>query len=306
MTDRISEKDELARLVDSLCEGDLTEAEWLRIRELVCANPSFRAEYLDATQLIASLELECADNTAREAVADLHHKKTAPRKPNASSDQSPVLLPDAVPPQLAFGADIPSTDPVSDPARTPDPKRGSLPYAFLNKLSPDAAQRGRWLEVAPLMFVGCVVFALGIFVGAHYLHLRTHTETRTVKSQSPAGDHVATLQSTAGATWWGTELPTTSGSRLVPGTLRLHSGVVEIEFDDGANVVLQGPATLEIQSRDGGFLHCGKLLARVPPSAVGVTIKTPTALVVDLGTEFGIVAGTSGTTDSNETEKWRR
>ncbi len=43
----------------------------------------------------------------------------------------------------------------------------------------------------------------------------------------------------------------------------LASGLVEISYDSGAEVILQGPCTYEVDSPAGGFLSLGKLTARV-------------------------------------------
>ena len=38
---------------------------------------------------------------------------------------------------------------------------------------------------------------------------------------------------------------------------------MEITYDTGAKVILQGPVTYEVESKDGGYLSLGKLTARV-------------------------------------------
>ena len=38
---------------------------------------------------------------------------------------------------------------------------------------------------------------------------------------------------------------------------------MEITYDTGAKVILQGPVTYVVESKDGGFLSLGKLTARV-------------------------------------------
>ena len=69
----------------------------------------------------------------------------------------------------------------------------------------------------------------------------------------------------------------------------LASGLMEITYDTGAKVIVQGPATYEAESRNGGFLSLGKLIGKVTSEAArGLTIRTPTAIVTDLGTEFGV------------------
>jgi hypothetical protein len=45
--------------------------------------------------------------------------------------------------------------------------------------------------------------------------------------------------------------------------LALRSGLLEITYDTGARVILQGPVTYEIESRASGFLSLGKLTAKL-------------------------------------------
>ncbi|MCG2682067.1 MAG: LamG domain-containing protein [Planctomycetales bacterium] len=107
---------------------------------------------------------------------------------------------------------------------------------------------------------------------------------------------------------------------------KLDSGLMEITYDTGAKVILQGPCTYEVESRAGGYLALGKLTAKVvsgqgsvasakpqaanhkseiinhksnPQSLIPsplFAIRTPTAIVTDLGTEFGVEVGKEGST----------
>jgi hypothetical protein len=64
---------------------------------------------------------------------------------------------------------------------------------------------------------------------------------------------------------------------------------MEITYDTGAKVILEGPAMYEVESKNSGFLLIGKLTGRVAhESAKGFSISTRTATVTDLGTEFGV------------------
>ncbi|MEN6451562.1 MAG: LamG-like jellyroll fold domain-containing protein [Thermoguttaceae bacterium] len=94
--------------------------------------------------------------------------------------------------------------------------------------------------------------------------------------------------------------PISRGSKYV-----LDSGLVELAYDSGAKVVLQGPCVYEADSDRGGSLASGRLIARVerPKSASSgdsrlFTVHTPTATVSDLGTEFGVEVDGSGATRS--------
>jgi len=80
-------------------------------------------------------------------------------------------------------------------------------------------------------------------------------------------------------------------------TLDLESGLVEVRYDCGASVLVEGPAVLEIDSASSARLVRGRLTARVEKPAGGqagdlparlFSVHTPQASVHDLGTEFGV------------------
>lgn len=100
----------------------------------------------------------------------------------------------------------------------------------------------------------------------------------------------ATLSRTADCTWHDCTLPTQPGSRLGAGWLRLETGVAELTFDVGATVILQAPSEFALEGRMQSALRSGRLTCRVGPEAHGFRVATPSAEIVDLGTEFGVLA----------------
>ena len=80
----------------------------------------------------------------------------------------------------------------------------------------------------------------------------------------------------------------TPGTPLSPGWLKLKSGIAQIEFYQGARVLIEGPAELQLVSSGEATCTRGKLSAQVPPQAKGFRINTPKGTIVDLGTEFGL------------------
>jgi hypothetical protein len=81
------------------------------------------------------------------------------------------------------------------------------------------------------------------------------------------------------------------GSTLYAGQeLNLAAGLVEVTFIDGAQVVLEGPTRFEVRDTDLAELYEGRLAATVPERARGFEIATNGLNVVDLGTEFGMLA----------------
>jgi len=79
-----------------------------------------------------------------------------------------------------------------------------------------------------------------------------------------------------------------AGQALHAGTLRLESGVVRIDFDAGAVVILEGPAALDLRTSASAHLLRGRLTARAEGGARGFRITSPGMRVVDLGTEFAV------------------
>lgn len=78
------------------------------------------------------------------------------------------------------------------------------------------------------------------------------------------------------------------GMRVKPGTLALGQGHVQLDFFNGAQLVLEGPSELHILSSEAATLVAGRAAARVPESARGFVLNAPDAAVVDLGTEFAL------------------
>jgi len=176
----------------------------------------------------------------------------------------------------------------------------------------------------------------------------------------PAPVFVGRVTGIAGAKW--SDEPNyiaPLGYRVALGrTYKLKSGLLEITYDSGAKVILEGPCDYEVDSTAGGYLSLGQLVARVEaggkgrgagdvvsgqlsvtsvkeeggrrkeeggrPNAASLatthqplatnsqspsplsplpsplfTVRTPTAIVTDLGTEFGVEVAANGDTTSH-------
>jgi len=74
---------------------------------------------------------------------------------------------------------------------------------------------------------------------------------------------IATIQSCEDAAWE-SDLPTTPGSELIPGTLKLRTGLASIELRSGVSFVLEGPAEVELISAMKTRLVAGMVMVEVP------------------------------------------
>ncbi len=104
---------------------------------------------------------------------------------------------------------------------------------------------------------------------------------------SAEASHLAVVTMAAGR-WAQSNRAVAVGEILQPGLLDLTQGIVEITFHNGAVVLLESPSKVKLLGPEGVFLINGRAVAHVPSSAVGFTIETSDAWLVDQGTEFGV------------------
>ncbi len=106
------------------------------------------------------------------------------------------------------------------------------------------------------------------------------------------------------ARWVAPETRLQPGDLLRPGqSLELSTGSAVVEFVSGARVTLLAPCIFEVTSANGGFLSLGQLKAVADtPQSKGFTVRTRTAKVVDIGTEFVAAAAPDGQSRIDVTE----
>lgn len=81
--------------------------------------------------------------------------------------------------------------------------------------------------------------------------------------------------------------------------VKLKSGLVKLRMNDGATVLLEAPTEVCLESDGQLFLIRGKLTAAVPKEAVGFTVRTPSASVIDYGTQFGVLVDKYARTEAH-------
>ncbi|XAL98300.1 FecR family protein [Phycisphaeraceae bacterium D3-23] len=111
---------------------------------------------------------------------------------------------------------------------------------------------------------------------------------RTPTSRSTAPPVLATLVYSLDARWADDADAWSGRLGLRQGEHRLAEGLVEIELADGVRVVLEAPVAFTLTGTNAMELAQGRLVAHVPPSGYGFSVDTPTARIVDYGTEFGV------------------
>ncbi len=100
---------------------------------------------------------------------------------------------------------------------------------------------------------------------------------------------VARVVDQVGVVWDDNSATVKNNDRLMTNQLPfvIKEGVLEILYDNGVDVFIEGPAEFRIGSRDI-FVSYGRVFSKVSEKGLGFAIESPFVQFVDLGTEFGV------------------
>jgi hypothetical protein len=316
--------DRLMLLASAVCDEIASEAELAELDALLVTSETARLRYLDCCTMHIALGLELqAGRAVRKAFEqiDLGPASRTFSRSAAQTAASPASLPVSVSTLGSLGNAIRGT--------AGDFSQG-WPVAYL---------------------VATVIFGMGLVIGSL---MRVSQPVQLVKQSvlprrsvaEPKTESVGHVTGMVDCQWADASMAAFAGASVPLGRkYALASGLLEITYDRGARLIIEGPATYEVESRNSGFLAVGKLTARVEtrreggrgkaegvvgsqwPVASGnrqssiinqqssnsqppipnpsspfpvprsaFTVRTPTAIVTDLGTEFGVEVNRQGLT----------
>ncbi|NWK57335.1 FecR domain-containing protein [Verrucomicrobiaceae bacterium N1E253] len=130
-----------------------------------------------------------------------------------------------------------------------------------------------WLSAAAVLILGAVLMRL---------YLMPEPVAGDLVFKSSPGTEISVTHSGEGSPTGQTMQP---GSRMV-----VEQGVVELQFASGVRSVVMAPADLTMRSEGELFLREGRAWFHVPEQAIGFKVRTDDLSVLDLGTEFGVLA----------------
>lgn len=258
-------QEELQNLIDRQCEGVLTNEEAARLDERVRGNEDACRFYCDYTSLLGILFLEHAQDE---------------------------------PPGSILAGWVNSE--LEDKCRQ---QPGSTVLGFLGDIFRAGGDAlGRPLVLSLLFTVGIpgiILTLLLVHLGSQPAPVNLTQTVNELPRQAPR--MIAARITRTHRCVWGENQPEASlNSDLATGQLlELREGLAEITFTGGAKVIMEGPATLDVNTGARGFLRGGKLVAHVPKGAEGFAVATPLATFVDLGTEFGLSVNPQGVAEAN-------
>jgi|GEM_PF-323332 len=278
----------MKELIDSLLEGDISEADFVKLEAELSVDDDLRKEYLKRVALSSLLEVEAENTIASDGEGDVSPPLAVDSNASYSNTwrwiagsgllvvaSAAFLIWFRNPVQTPPGRTLTPTQTASTPAQI------EKAVKLLNEMIGDAKTDGEIDEDERTAII-------------------EHVESRDLESAA-AGMFMDALQKTAnaGATGYGVisgqhdviwadgdTHPT--GSLLPTKHLKLTRGVVQVELFSGVSVVLEGPAEFEVTSPMHMQVASGKLRAHVPEPAHGFRVSTLEGDVVDLGTDFAV------------------
>ncbi len=260
--------------------------------------------------------------------------------------------------QIAAEAQLEEENALPSPAPANAPVLGFLGNIYNNTV-------GFFSQDLPFsLLVATVVTGLGLWIGSLIAithHIQVAKAPSLPSASRTAADSsikfIGRISGMVDVKWADPQTATVYGANVAVGRkYALASGLLEITYDMGAKVLLQGPVSYEVDSPESGSLSVGKLTAKLekrgegrgereekvvsgqqlvasganPKSQIAksqiaksqiaksqisnsqslipnpslstihyplFTIKTPSAVVTDLGTEFGVDVDASGRAD---------
>lgn len=167
--------------------------------------------------------------------------------------------------------------------------------ATVTKRQHSAASRSLLARVM-LAFAASVAF---IAVGWWMWGLRDGNQPQPiVEVPGDAGVNRVVYVGTIGAQHdcvWQSDSTVITGGRFSSRKLSLTSGVAELKFDSGTNVILEGPCEFEILDVGTAKLLAGNVVVHVTELSDGFVLSTPEATIIDEGTEYAVSLGDEST-----------
>jgi hypothetical protein len=159
---------------------------------------------------------------------------------------------------------------------------------------------GRWL--------GLAFGALAIWGGSMFLAFQ-HGQNTSVAELPPAtvivsdgpdsglpegAVPVAVLARSANARWNDGRTDLQNGAMLSPGRLAIEDGLAQVDFIGGAQVILRGPAELDLRSSGEARLIRGQATCRVSEQAKGFRFSATGLDIIDSAGVFGVEVKADG------------
>ncbi len=319
---------ELHELLWQLRAETASPEQLARLERLVCEDPQARTFYVRYMHL-------CADLNWNGSVGDEGRGAWGEGRGMAGS---PAIDGEGISGVRGSGFGVRDLEPLPAGAavelpsgqwpRTPNPEPPFPTLSTTNYPPPAAPFVGSWAfsYMVATVIMGVALLGFWAYKITHHQHIAEAPSQSVPSEAMPEMVFVGRITGMVDVKWSDDPhyLPPLGFARVSLGRkYKLDSGLMEITYDSGAKVILEGPCTYEVESTAGGYLALGKLTARMGERGEGrgesakpqaanqkspssfilhpsslFSVRTPTAVVTDLGTEFGVEVDKAGVTES--------
>ena len=249
MSDPAKSADNLLRLAEVICDETATTDEFAQLDALLAGDEDARRTYLDYCELHFAIGLDLQAHWEGQKACRQLRQLDCTDGPCDS-----VAVPEGK---------VPTS-----------PMTGSPGVTFLGSAVNGA---GSYLASGwPMAYlVATVILGVGLLVGT-ITHISPLSQTAGINSPAAAPEHPATTKSPSvgritglvNVRWNDPSAAVNCNAEVALGCrYALASGLMEITYDTGAKVILQGPVTYDVNSTAGGYLSSGKLTARLKSKA---------------------------------------
>ncbi len=239
--------EELERLIDGACDQSLSADELASLSVILAEDPQACDHYIAYTAIHRELAWQMTQGV-RFSPAELERYAEADRdflEAEAEGDRLGEVL----------------TPPVS--------AAGFFSNAFYGSI-------GFFSQEVPFaMLIATLVTGVGLLAGSmvyvtHHKQLADNKPRPRPSSTTSEIEFIGRVTGIIDVQWADIQTATVAGAKVPLGRkYALSSGLMEIVYDGGARVVLQGPCTYEVDSRAGGFLARGRLTAKLEERGEG-------------------------------------
>jgi hypothetical protein len=251
------EETNLNQLIERYLAGELSEVEAVQLNELLREDMQARAHFLNASSLHARLNWEYG-STLNPTHLLLVAEDVAVDPVQEESARKHVAMTRALQGDLD-GSMI---------------ERGTAPGSSNFAIQSLARHRLAWVG----LFAIAGAIALAIFL----------------RPFDSSGKNLLARVSNMVQAKWGNQQEYVAGDQVFSGRMKLESGMAELEFTSGTRMILQAPVEVNLVSVDEAYLYSGQAVVHVEGHDKGFKVETPTATLLDLGTEFGVSVDSNG------------
>jgi hypothetical protein len=247
-------KDSLQDLVDRYHHGELNAKEFTALEQRLAADEEERSQFRRLARLEANLRAHATGKTSDMAAWGITQIQVG---------------------RTAQGVLTAASEPIGT---------GWLaPFRFQN------SAKWRFAAISSL----AASLLIGFFVWRGVVN---RSDNRLIElGDGPVDPYLAiVIDQSSNAQWANSRSPRGIGHAIGREKVALENGEATLLLDNGVELLMRGPAELELMSVDHGVLQRGQISARVPENAIGFRLDAPGVNVVDLGTEFSLAVDGRG------------